>query len=57
MSEFDVEEIEPDDDGSPEEYEPTDGPVSTETGTAYERDGEPEATPHDLIEGDEDDEE
>jgi hypothetical protein len=58
MSEFDLTEaIVPADDTSPEEYEPDEpGAASEDTGTVYDGHGEPEATPHDLEDDDEDDE-
>ncbi len=58
MSEFDVaEEVEPEEAPDEEEYageEP--GATSPDTGTHYDDHGEPEATPHDLEDLDEDEE-
>jgi hypothetical protein len=58
MSEFDqTDAVLPGDDSSPEEYEPDEpGAASEDTGTVYDPRGEPEATPHDLEDDDEDEE-
>lgn len=59
MSEFDITgEIEPDEAPDEEEYVGEDpGAVSTDTGTHYDEQGEAEATPHDEVETDDEDEE
>ena len=58
MSEFDLtEDIEPDEEPDAEEFDGTEPGVDSEdTGTVYDGHGEPEATPHDLEDDDEDDE-
>jgi hypothetical protein len=57
VSEFDTAEIEPDETPDEEEYVGEDpGPVSPDTGTHYDEQGEAEITPHDLEEVDEDEE-
>ena len=55
MSEFDqTDDIAPEEQPDPEEFEGTEpGADSDETGTHYDEQGEPEATPHD-VEGDDD---
>jgi hypothetical protein len=59
MSEFDLtEDIQPDDSPDQEEYEANEREaVSDETGTVYDGQGQPEATPQDLEADTEDDEE
>jgi hypothetical protein len=60
MSEFDLtEDLEPDDRPDEEEYEASEREeVSDDTGTVYDRAGQPEATPHDFEpEADDEDEE
>jgi len=55
QSEFEPVEIEPDEEPTPEEYEPEEPAVSPDTGTAYDDEtGEPEATPRDTAVEDED---
>lgn len=55
MSEFDLtEDVEPEEQPDPEEFEGTEpGVDSGDTGTHYDEQGEPEATPHDVDPGDE----
>jgi hypothetical protein len=59
MSEFDLtEDLEPDERPDEEEYEATEREeVSKETGTVYDGQGQPEATPQDLERESEDPEE
>ena len=57
MSEFDTEEVEPEEAPDQEEYVGEDpGAISPDTGTLYDEQGTAEATPHDETDDDEDDE-
>lgn len=57
MSEYDkVDDLEPDESPDEEEYVGDPGATSPDTGTHYDGTGEPEITPHDLEELDEDEE-